>query len=815
MRATRPTERPGAVEYADAVVVGSGFGGSAAAYRLAEGGRSVVVLERGKAYPPGSFARNPAEWSENFWSPKDGLFGLVETWSFTGLEGVVSSGLGGGSLVYANVLLRKDPEWFVTDSPIPGGGYETWPITREDLDPHYDRVERMLGATRYPYRNTPRTQAFEQAAHEAGFSTLRPPIAVTFGRPGEAPAPLKPLPTAPYGNIHGATRLSCSLCGECDIGCNYGAKNSLDHTYLSAAAHHGADVRPLHEMVGFRRLDDGFWEVRYVVHDPDEPERSRVPQPRVIRCANLVLATGTFSTVRLLLRNWASLPDISRTLGSRFSGNGDLLGFMIGAKEKVDRIARTRSISASKGPTITSMVRVGDAQDGAGDTGRGYYVEDAGYPGFLNWLIETGQLRSVVSRTTRVAATVLFNRMRPTARTSLSRDLAAAMGRGSVSNSSMLLLGMGRDVPDGKMYLEHGRLQIDWNISTSRRFFEDMRRTMRKISDSLGARYADNPLWWLKRTITVHPLGGAPMGRDEHEGVVDEFGEVFGYPGLYILDGSIVPGPVGPNPALTIAAIADRGAEHILETEPHRMTRPAETVEPAADTADAAPRTSFDGATAVSFTEQMKGYFTLGVGDPQEAYDDARVRDEAMMFELTITADDVDAFVSGTTREARAEGYLMSDTLGGKLTVQRGWFNLFVRPEDADDRRMRYRLWLTNRGGAPLTFVGYKHIHDDPGPDLWSDTTTLYVQVLEGHLGQGDDEEIVSETGLLPADDDRVLGAGVLRIKARDFAKQLTTFRADGPDGVTAIAKFGSLFLGELWSVYRGLITATAQDEED
>src|ERR671917_409772 len=170
----------------DAVVVGSGFGGSVAAYRLAEAGRSVVVLERGRVYPPGSFARTPAAMSRNFWDPSEGLHGLFDVWSFRGLEGVVSSGLGGGSLIYANVLLRKDEHWFVQNGP----GGESWPVSRADLDPHYDRAESMLGVQRYPldrapYDRTPKTLAFKAAAEARGLDWFLPPLGVTFGNPGE------------------------------------------------------------------------------------------------------------------------------------------------------------------------------------------------------------------------------------------------------------------------------------------------------------------------------------------------------------------------------------------------------------------------------------------------------------------------------------------------------------------------------------------------------------------------------------------------------------------------------------------------------
>src|SRR5215469_4857402 len=131
-------------EHFDAVVVGSGFGASAAACRLAQAGRSVLVLERGRSYPPGSFPRSPRGLSRNLWDPRSGLYGMFDIWAFSGIESLVSSGLGGGSLIYANVLLRKDPAWFVDDSP--GAPPRPWPVSYEDLAPYYEAAEKMLGA---------------------------------------------------------------------------------------------------------------------------------------------------------------------------------------------------------------------------------------------------------------------------------------------------------------------------------------------------------------------------------------------------------------------------------------------------------------------------------------------------------------------------------------------------------------------------------------------------------------------------------------------------------------------------------------------
>jgi cholesterol oxidase len=530
----------------DVVVVGSGFGGSMVAHELA-GRQKVLVLERGRPYPPGSFPRSPRRFArDGVWAPQRSRHGLWELLSFGGVDAVVSSGLGGGSLIYANVMLEKDPATFAADGMA---------LDHEALREHYRAARRLLRAVRYPWaETTPKTRAIVDAAGRLGLPSELPPLAVAFGR-----APGEPFPDAP--NLHGVARRTCTLSGGCWIGCNEGAKQTLDLTLLSAAARAGVEIRTCSEARTLRRDRDG-WVVgvrQHVAARDGHPEHllDSDPSPwREVRARRVVLAAGAFGSTRLLLANRAALPGLSPRLGAGFSTNGDLLAFVRGADRYLD---------PSRGPTITATIRVPDA---ASPSGRELLLQDAGSPAAGEWLWQLAtetpadlwRLRGAVARR-------LVGRLRGRQDSRVGGLVADALGDAHGSAAMMPLLGMGRDVPDGRMTLDGEALRLSWTERPSRAFFEGLEATARHVGEALGGRVF-RPGGRFARLITVHPLGGCAMAADAAHGVVGTDGEVFGAPGLYVADGAILPGPVGPNPSLTISALARHVAHGMLAAQP-------------------------------------------------------------------------------------------------------------------------------------------------------------------------------------------------------------------------------------------------------
>ncbi len=582
-------------EYFEAVVVGSGFGGSVMTYRLAEAGMRVCLLERGKAYPPNSFPRTPDKLAKNFWDPSEGLYGLFNVWSFKGSGALVSSGLGGGSLIYANVLKRKDEKWFKED--LPDGSYTPWVVRYKQLEKHYEAVEKMMNVQKYPlghkaYEKTFKTLALREAAEKISEKDLKCDwellnLAVSF-RSKKVLTPDEDNPINPpivgaeiveeFKNIHSVKagykmpRSTCRLCGECDIGCNYGSKNTLDFNYISAAIHQRepAQIKTLCEVKSFERLENGKgFRVRYIIHKPKEYDENsgKVFEEKIITCKYLIISAGTFGTQYLLAKNKNnSSLKISSTLGSRYTVNGDLLSFIIKSIERKNGQDVQRRLDPSFGPVITSALRFGDDLDENGKIGRGFYVEDGGHPALIGWASEISGLMGYLKRTTKFLKIILKYRFGLSYDSDLGSEISDLIGDATSAMSSMPMLTMGRDIPNGKLYLNENKLACDWTIEHSKAYYARVRRAGRAIAKALNAEFLDNHSyrWNFHQVLTAHPIGGCGMGTDERDGVVNSCGEVFGCKGLYVADGSVMPGPVGPNPSLTIAALSNRFAEHII-----------------------------------------------------------------------------------------------------------------------------------------------------------------------------------------------------------------------------------------------------------
>jgi cholesterol oxidase len=553
-------EPTGKTERFDAVVVGSGFGGAVTAFRLSEAGLSVLVLARGVPYPPGAFPRTPRGIKGNFWAPASGLLGLFEVWSFQHVTAIVASGLGGGSLIYANVLLRKPPDTF-----------DGWPLDHDALEPHYRNVEDVLRPQPFPgdvepYASTPKTVEFARAAAAAGLEVQRPPLAIAFAA-GDGP-PVPGVTLAPDQNLHGRERRTCRLCGECNVGCNEGAKHTLDFNYLSAAVRQGAQIRTCCEAVGLAPDPAGGYAVRYLQHVSARgahPEHLLDPTregDRTVSGKILVLAAGTLGSTRLLLGSRAVLPGLSAQLGRRFSSNGDMFSVARDCRTGNGRRRRRRPgrrLDPSFGPVITISA--------SRRYGQGVWLQDAGGPVWSEWLWQGLELPAdlwgmggVVMR--RAMATILGRRRE----TRLGPVLSRMLGSTRSSSAMLPLLHMGLDVPGGRLRLQGDALELDWSPGgESAPYFRASRDAARRVAGELGGRLRPRRLPRAGRIPTVHPVGGCAMGASASEGVVDTWGEVFGRRGLFVADGAVMPGPVGPNPSLTIAALADRFSARMVE----------------------------------------------------------------------------------------------------------------------------------------------------------------------------------------------------------------------------------------------------------
>lgn len=520
----------------DAVVVGSGFGGGTTALRLAQAGFSVCVLERGRRWrgknlPPVADDSSSTVfpelgdkhffWGRELWRPSRQRLGLFQMRQMVNLQGLVGAGVGGGSLIWANVVIDA-PEWIFDGN---------WPsdINRSMLTPYYRLADPFLRAQFVPGvrgipdyamgRTVPRTEQLRLAAQRLGqrWSPVR--IAVNFDDEHN-----------PLRNGHGAARqLGCNYCGLCSAGCPQNAKNTVDKTYIAAAESLGVEVKPLHVVTSLQPTKDG-WRVFCKRYDED----GTLAEATHFDCRKLILSAGTFGTTELLLkaRRSGALTGLSDALGTRFSFNGNVLS---GALRPETSGA---NVDTNSGPAIGSMI----------DFGR-FVVEDFANPTWAAGIVGA----SNVGRITSFALALAGRKPTAEALAAKAKDL-------------LVYVGVGADSARGRLALNAlGQLSLAWPGGIDNEpVVRELHKAMGGIAHSLGRVYVPNVFSIFNRPLTYHPLGGCPMADTADRGVVDSHGRVFGYSNLFIADGSIVPTAIGRNPSYTIAALAERVSQAII-----------------------------------------------------------------------------------------------------------------------------------------------------------------------------------------------------------------------------------------------------------
>lgn len=520
----------------DAIVIGSGFGGSITACRLAEKGMKVLVLERGRRWTPAEYPRKPGDaWFYSIRRPEK-RSGWLDLRFFKHMIVAQAAGVGGGSLAYSSVALEAHPSCFERG----------WPeeITYPELKPYYDRVAQVMNLQTLPDGQlTERLKLTRGAAEALGYAERfsKAPLAVSFSPDWhyQLDDPFDRRHSRPFVNAQGQQQGTCIHLGNCDIGCDVRAKNGLDLTYLAVAERHGCDVRALHVV---RRIEPRSGGYR-VVFD-------RIAANGLVRgdetAARVFLAAGSLGSTELLLRardEHATLPNISRALGQRWSPNANVLS--TAAYRDGDRVRQ------SVGPTITAAV---DFMDGS-VAGERFVIEDDGFPDLL-----LNALRASMEDGTPGDAA-----------RSLLDELEDASGEKDGTRGLMLWLGAGVDAGDGTLTLRRRwlppfarTLDLQWDAARSQPVIEAILAMHRRMTEATGGRPGPDPGWRLFRSLlTLHPLGGCGMAPAAHAGVVNHLGQVFGYPNLHVVDGAIVPVPIGRNPSHTIAALAERIAAHV------------------------------------------------------------------------------------------------------------------------------------------------------------------------------------------------------------------------------------------------------------
>jgi cholesterol oxidase len=769
----------------EVVVVGSGYGGAIAASRMARAKRDVCLLERGREFMAGEYPKTPLEGlTQVQYNTGIGQQGsplaLLEVHVNPDVNVVVGCGLGGTSLINANVALHPDQRLW--DDP-------HWPAAiradKAGRDKGYELATAMLQPSRVPDDFTkdakplPKLAALELSAQKLGMEDrfYRPPITVTF-EDGK--------------NAAGVDQYRCVGCGDCNSGCNYDAKNSTHMNYLPDAVAHGAQIFTgvaVHSVV--RDKDQQKWIVRY---QPVALDRDLYGAPDMSITADIViLSAGTLGSTAILLRsNEAGLP-VSTQLGHRFTGNGDVLAFAFNTDHDINGVgwgAQWRSDLPPVGPTITGIIdhrNTPDVRDG-------FVIEEGSLAspigGFLAGVLGAAAPVEGVSMPDPDGDPPLADEAR------VLESMLRGPHYGAMRNTQTFLV-MAHDDESGRITVDDGgRPRVAWPNAGKQPIYEIVEHTLEAATGAIGGEYVRNPIssdMFRNRTVTVHPLGGCAMADDAEHGVVDEAGRVFSgitgnavHPGLYVMDGAVMPISLGVNPLLTISALAERNCAQLAAARGWQIDYAA------AGNAAPPPQPKI----GLRFTETMKGTYV-----PAGAAADDGV---PMSFTATVESGDLADMLASPQHTARMIGTLTCAALSPEpLQISNGRFNLFVvDPEHVERRNMNYRMTLNASDGKTVFLFGQKIITRSSLLNLWEQTNTLYLEVRASE-----------------AADAAVLGKATLVITPENFLRQQRTLEVtNAPDLETRLKwtrKFGEFFAGVLFAEYGGVAAPLQFADQD
>jgi cholesterol oxidase len=520
----------------DWLVIGSGFGGSVSALRLAEKGYRVGVLECGRRFRDQDFAKSTWSLRRYFWAPRVGMRGIMRLSTFKDVAVVSGCGVGGGSLGYANTLyvpptpFFEDPQW---------GGLGDW---ERDLAPHYAEAQRMLGVVQTP-NDDPADQLLKELGEELGVGDTyrKTPVGIFFGE-----EPGKTVPDPFFGG-DGPDRTGCMQCGRCMVGCPHGAKNTLVKNYLWLAERRGVTITPDRTVIDVRPLGSEDGSDGYAVTSVASGMR-RDRDRRTLTARGVIVAAGALGTNRLLqrCRLGGSLPRVSHRLGELVRTNSESILAVTVPDDFPEDLTRRVAITSSIYPdphTHIETVTYGQAGDSMSTL---YTLLVADGSRVTRPLKLLGQIVRHPARFAKVLWPKGWSRRTIIVLVMQTLDNAIAL-RPTLTRSGDVRLQTEQDpTRPNPTFIPVANEAAEWLA----------RRTGGIAQSSVMEATMNIP-------STAHILGGAVIGADPDHGVVDASQRVFGYENLLVCDGAAVPANVGVNPSLTITALAEHAMSRI------------------------------------------------------------------------------------------------------------------------------------------------------------------------------------------------------------------------------------------------------------